>query len=248
MTIYKTSEGLFLVETLILKNNKNIILQNNKENIQTINQLQLAENDFRLQSLMKLHIRWNIQHCYAMKSLLSICQSLEHHFFKLNDIDGNELIVYSIQGMLYIPHCINITTIDTINNPVHCYTNIQISFAYNNVTKLAFLHSNRIISDFVTEQQCEIKRQLIKLTSLNRIKKAIGKTISIEYETENEVLEKDFMYNNFENLNYMHNKELVEGVNISNFLLYLTAKPILEESGNMLIYSIKYYLKVIRIY
>ena len=64
MTIYKTSEGLFLVETLILKNNKNIILQNNKENIQTINQLQLAENDFRLQSLMKLHIRWNIQHCY----------------------------------------------------------------------------------------------------------------------------------------------------------------------------------------
>jgi len=31
------------------------------------------------------------------------------------------------------------------------------------------------------------------------------------------------MYNNFENPNNMHNKELVEGVNISNFLLYLSA-------------------------
>ena len=37
----------------------------------------------------------------------------------------------------------------------------------------------------------------------------------------------------------MHNQELVEGVNISNFLLYLAAKPILEKSGSMLIYSNK---------
>ncbi len=138
ISIYKTSEGLFLVDTLILKSNSNINIQNNKENIQAINQLQLAENDFRLQTLMKLHFRWNIQHCYVMKSLLSICQTLEHHFFKLNDIDGNELIIYSAQGMLYIPHCINVTTIDTINNPIHSYSNIPISFAYNNVTKLAF--------------------------------------------------------------------------------------------------------------
>jgi hypothetical protein len=207
ISIYKTSEGLFLVDTLILKSNSNINLQNNKDNIQAINQLQLAENDFRLQTLMKLHFRWNIQHCYVMKSLLSICQTLEHHFFKLNDIDGNELIIYSAQGMLYIPHCINVTTIDTINNPIHCYSNIPISFAYNNVTKLAFLHSNRIISDIDTELECENKKQFVKLTTLIRIIKVIGKIVSIEYETENEVLEINFMYNNFENLNYMHYKE-----------------------------------------
>ena len=37
----------------------------------------------------------------------------------------------------------------------------------------------------------------------------------------------------------MHNKELVEGVNISNFLLYLAARPIAETSGTMLVYSNK---------
>jgi hypothetical protein len=85
------------------------------------------------------------------EKLLSICQTLEHHFFKLNDIEGNELIIYSAQGMLYIPHCINVT-IDTFNN--------TISFASNNVTKLAFLHSNRIISDIDTELEYENKNNL----------------------------------------------------------------------------------------
>jgi hypothetical protein len=129
MSIYKTSKGLLLVDTLILKNNSNINIQNNNDNIQEINQLQLAENDFRLQTLMKLHFRWTIQHCYVMKSLLSICQTLEHHFFKLNDTDGNELIIYSAQGMLYIPYCINVTTIDTINNPIHCFSNIHYDYS-----------------------------------------------------------------------------------------------------------------------
>jgi hypothetical protein len=76
ISIYKTSEGLFLVDTLILKSNSNINIQNNKDNIQAINQLQLAENDFRLQTLMKLHFRWNIQHCYVMKSLLYSAQGI----------------------------------------------------------------------------------------------------------------------------------------------------------------------------
>jgi hypothetical protein len=49
---------------LIIKIN----IQNIKDNIQAINQLQLAENDFRLQILMKLHFSWNIQHFYFMKS------------------------------------------------------------------------------------------------------------------------------------------------------------------------------------
>jgi hypothetical protein len=80
MSIYKTSKGLLLVYTLILKNNSNISIQNNNGNIQEINQLQLAENDFRLQTLIKLHFRWTIQHCYVMKSLLLICQTLEHLF------------------------------------------------------------------------------------------------------------------------------------------------------------------------
>jgi hypothetical protein len=124
MSIYKTSKGLFLVDTLILKNNSNINIQNNNDNIQEINKLQLAENDFRLQTLMKLHFRWNSQHCYVMKSLLSNCQT-----FKLNDIDGNELIIYSAQGMLHIPYCINVTTIDTIYNPIHCFSNIHYDYS-----------------------------------------------------------------------------------------------------------------------
>ena len=151
MTLYKTSEGLLLVDTQILKNNNNINILSNNDNIQTINQLQLAENDFKLQTLMKLHFRWNIQHCFVMQSIMSICQTIENHFFKLYDIDGNELIIYSTKGMIYIPHCINLTTIDTIANPKNCYSNIPITFPYNSVTKLAFVHSNRIITDVDVE-------------------------------------------------------------------------------------------------
>ena len=88
MTLYKTSEGL-LVDTQILKNNNNINILNNNDNIQTINQLHLAENDFKFQTLMKLHFRWNIRHSFVMKSIMSFCQTLENHFFKLYDIDGN---------------------------------------------------------------------------------------------------------------------------------------------------------------
>ena len=188
MTLYKTSEGLLLVDTQILKNNNNINILSNNDNIQTINQLQLAENDFKLQTLMKLHFRWNIQHCFVMKSIMSICQTLENHFFKLYDIDGNELIIYSTKGMIYIPHCINLTTIDTISNPKNCYSNIPITFPYNNVTKLACLHSNWIITDVDVELECDNKHQFVKLTTLNRIIRAAGKVITIEYETPNEIL------------------------------------------------------------
>ena len=44
------------------------------------------------------------------------------------------------------------------------------------------------------------------------------------------------MYTNFENINYMHNKELVEGVNISSYFYYLAAQPIIEKEGPMLIF------------
>ena len=90
-----------------------------------------------------------------------------------------------------------------------------------------------IITDVDVELECDNKHQLVKLTTLNRIIREAGKVITIEYETPNEILEINFMYNNFQKINYMHNKELVEGVNISNFLLYLAARPIAETSGTM---------------
>ena len=99
MTTHQTSEGLILIFTdIYYKNKLSSNIEKNKDNTQAILQLNLAENDFRLRTLMKLHFRWNLQHCYVMKSLLSKFQGLDHQFIKLNDIDGNELIVYSSKG------------------------------------------------------------------------------------------------------------------------------------------------------
>ena len=160
MTTHQTSEGLILIFTdIYYKNKLSSNIEKNKDNTQAIVQLKLAENDFRLRTLMKLHFRWNLQHCYVMKSLLSKFQGLDHQFIKLNDIDGNELILYSSKGMIYIPHCIIINTIDPLTDPIHCYNNIPISFQYQNISKLAFLQSSRNISDIDNEIACENKRQ-----------------------------------------------------------------------------------------
>ena len=237
MTIFQTSEGLIAIFTDSFNINKvRLNIKNNIDNSQAIVQLQLAENDYHLRSSMKLHFRWNLQHCYSMKSFLSIFQNFDNRYIKINDIDNNELILYASQGMIYIPHCIIVKTIDTINNPLNCYSNIPISFKYQNVTKLAFLHSTRIISDVDYEMDCKTKRQIVRLQSLNRLLKAVGKTITIEYETINKKHNINFLYTNFENINYMHNKELVEGVNISAYFYYLAAQPIQERIGTMLIF------------
>ena len=97
----------------------------NGDNQQVMVQLQLAENDFKLRTLLKIHYRWNLQHCYVMKSILLLNQNFQNHFTKINDIDGNELILYFTQGMVFIPHCITINNIEILNNPKNCYNNIN---------------------------------------------------------------------------------------------------------------------------
>ena len=64
MTIFHTSEGLVAIFTDSFNINKiNLNINNNIDNSQAIVQLQLAENDYHLRSTMKLHFRWNLQHC-----------------------------------------------------------------------------------------------------------------------------------------------------------------------------------------
>jgi hypothetical protein len=119
--IFPTTEGLYLILTTDYSRLEMFHVQwdfqRNKQNFDTITKIALADSDYNKWILVRFSVQQNLKQCFKSQALLYIFKLQNHKFMLMNDFDGNELVLYTMNGIIYIPHCINNTTIQTIDNP-----------------------------------------------------------------------------------------------------------------------------------
>ena len=155
MLLYTTAEGLFAVtaQEAKLKYNKFHSLGKSQE-IHTLNELMLADNDFKTLQLLRMHIQLNERFCVLIQTILRLVVRLKD-VVRSKSYIGDEAVLYSQAKNIYIPNCQVVVSVDIIESTKNCYEDIPIRFEYKNVTKLGFLTHNRIIRESSKLTSCE---------------------------------------------------------------------------------------------
>ena len=106
----------------------------------------------------------SIRYCNIMHSMINNIKHLNDKYSVVNDPDGNEIVLHSRHGIVFVPQCVkifNFTFLDfSINNKLQesgCIDEFKITFNIGTVTHIAFLNSERIIKATYTKSECTDK-------------------------------------------------------------------------------------------
>ena len=57
----------------------------------------------------------------SLQNLHEHVQKMENEFFTFNDFNGNEAVLYTDKGQIFIPNCIQISKIEIIEKTEKCF-------------------------------------------------------------------------------------------------------------------------------
>ena len=59
--------------------------------------------------------------CQVYKTIINMYKKIDNEFFIFNDFNGNEAVLYTDQGQIFVPNCIQISKIEIIEKTERCY-------------------------------------------------------------------------------------------------------------------------------
>jgi hypothetical protein len=223
--ILSTSEGLYVIDTKLFNENKDRLnIKINKDNQNAIQQLTLSDIDYKTHLLLRFQLRFNRVQCHFFQSILQLYTQFQNQFFPIYSVEGTKLILYTMNQELFIPHCIQVNEIQTLHED-NCYEYVPIQFKYNEINKVAFLDSNRVICDNAISKPCQFNNQHIYLEDSKRLIAVIRNQVTLGVIPSNSFEVINHIYTDFSQLNYRHNQELLKGVDLTSFYLSLNTIP-----------------------
>ena len=120
----------------------------------------IAESDYLKYSieneLYNEHEHNLYRFCALFNNQLNIIASFDDKFHLISDFNGNKLIVYSKNQLLYIPMCQLVDKIK-IRNSNSCHSDIPIYIKNaENISVPMFLSNNNFIKSFSKEIHCSL--------------------------------------------------------------------------------------------
>ena len=95
-------------------------------------------------------------------------KKLDDEFFTFTDFNGNEAVLYSDQGRIFVPNCIQITQIEIIEKTEKCYNDLPALIKINNQTISVFLTEDLILKQTGKLISCDkTDKTLFWKTNLN---------------------------------------------------------------------------------
>ncbi|CAF0812637.1 unnamed protein product [Brachionus calyciflorus] len=219
---YLTTEGVYLAFYLNDQSLRTRLLdmKTSKFNINHFidtdrNDLIIAENDFQRFLIYKLTM--NLA-CSMIMNTIQANINNDDTFLHLNYLGEKDLILYMNSGKVFVPTCVNVSTIIISNNTNNdnCDRDIEISYLKNDSSKRfkGYLRANNLITQFSTKREnCARVQKSIVVTVENRNKYSIIKRKDNILEVlDFNVQTTDFRidYGNLVNL-YNHHDYLVNG-------------------------------------
>lgn len=140
--------------------------------------------------------------CQNFKYLLQQASSVNDRYFKFNDFNGAETIIYSLYGELYKTSCNKITEIYIDTNITDCYLDFQVTATINNRNRSAFLTHYGIVKTHSQKINC-LKETIRKIKIPNTNKMILNKN-----NVQQVVDEKDFQLEKLTFLNFEIDKQI----------------------------------------
>jgi len=238
ITIYHTREGLYITKKSEMKNYK---VQ--KGNSQTINSnlLLITDEDNYHASLIRMIKELTQRDCYNTLNILNIIsKSKDDEYFKIKDLNGNELIVYTDNSQIFLPHCITINNITIVNSDKDCYNLIPIEIRSDNSTEKLFLTNNKIIRKTASKVDCSNARynSYIIINETHAIeRKSINSKVNISVVNKRRLMIKiNNQDNNWTKLNFNHFKGLMESIKVEDF----ESNKLISENGRYFYPQLEY--------
>jgi hypothetical protein len=114
-----------------------------------INNLILSEMDFHsinlLQTIATPTRQTNEKICQVYRTFMNMYKKLENEFFTFNDFNGNEALLYSDKGQIYVPNCVQINRIEVIEKTEKCYDDLSAIINANNQSITVFLTNDLVL-------------------------------------------------------------------------------------------------------
>ena len=87
-------------------------------------------------------IKWlefiDTQVCTVYSVLMQVYRHLEGEFLRITNSKGEEAILYTKNGLIYGPECVEITKMDTPEDTTKCYREIPVTFTHNGEKRTGF--------------------------------------------------------------------------------------------------------------
>ena len=210
---WRTIEGFYLAKDL--KENK---LKPSENEIKTIDNLMLTEIDYQAANLWNLVSQvfksTNEKICQLYKSFINLYSKLDDEFFIFNDFNGNEAILYSDEGRIFVPQCFTIQEVDIVEQTTHCYKDIPVQIKIKNKTINSFMTSEKIIKSTSKVVSCQNNYMNVHLKESKRI--IIKQENQVHLEEDNKFIQMKFNLQmaNLSFINFYHDDRIVNSINI----------------------------------
>ena len=134
--------------------NLSIKFDKSPNTLKSLEHFNLADIDASyLNIYVKMLMRNSRLNCISFVNSLSIIKSMNNGFYKLYNLDNNNLTIFNYNHNLFVAKCLNINNIQILNEKI-CYNNLKIRFILNNEWKIGFLLNNKIIVNNSQQINC----------------------------------------------------------------------------------------------
>lgn len=226
---FKTAEGFYLTT------NKQVAdLPTANIDIKLLDGLLLSELDYSsfdlTNTIAKIASSTNEKLCQLYKSFINMYSKLDDEFFTFSDYYGNEAVLYSDQGRIFIPDCILINEINAIEETVNCFKDFPITFKIDNKTINAFLTNEKIIKSTSKLTDCKNNYQNLVLHESNRILIKSNNKVTIENNDKFKILNFNLLNINLTEINFNHDNRIITSLKLAEKIANLTT--IKENNGD----------------
>ena len=210
-TAFVTAQGFYITQ-----DDNVVLLPQSNVDSQLITRLIVSETDFNQNELfniiMNMYQVTNSKMCQLFRSFANIYTKLEKEFFIFNDYNGNEAVIYTDQGRIFVPDCVIINKFKLLEKTEKCYKDFPITFKRNNKTIKAFLTQDKIIKLNSDEVSCQSLYRTCHLRSMKKVIVKIGKVNKLEDEDIFMLLNFNLELENITFLNFKHDTDIIRGI------------------------------------
>ena len=233
MNMFSTEEGAFLLSEDIAKNYPDKILEL-KIDSNDVEELTIATIDYDFYTNAEQYRKQNKDHCSNFINQMNTLSKLHNAYTTIYMHTGKKLIVYSNEGNIIFPTCVNTNTISINEHNDHCYKHMPVSTTIENRKVNGYLTKDMIIIKYSEEITCTDKKQLYIFREQAIIYQ--GKRAYYDHDTKTMYLSYTQLRNS--KINFKHAEIITKGIdsaiNLDNYLQLVENKQtylVIDESN-----------------
>ena len=151
--------------------------------------------------------------CSTMVNLLNWYRMFNDKYFRLLDKSTTPMILYTHNGMLYRPKCIDIYKIFILENTSKCYDDIPIIFNDKSKNVTGFLSVLGLIKDVSREVKCDNFHTVQRIPKSNYVVIRSNNEYHVEEYQDDLFVKLNYFKHRLTN-DYKHSEFLTESVNL----------------------------------